>query len=93
MHNLVWDGTTAAPSATVTDTRQYVKDQLNMLRQVRRTEKERETERQTEKERETERETEKERETETETERDDRCICNWPILIAGVETVCVCVIE
>ena len=85
MHNLVWDGTTAAPSATVTDTRQYVKDQLNMLRQVRRTEKERETERQTEKERETERE--------TETERDDRCICNWPILIAGVETVCVCVIE
>ena len=69
LHNLVWDGTTAAPSATVTDTRQYVKDQLNMLRQVRRTEKERETERQTEKERETERETEKERETETETER------------------------
>ena len=45
MHNLVWDGTTAAPSATVTDTRQYVKDQLNMLRQVRRTEKERERER------------------------------------------------
>ena len=45
LHNLVWDGTTAAPSATVTDTRQYVKDQLNMLRQVRRTEKERERER------------------------------------------------
>ena len=45
LHNLVWDGTTAAPSATVTDTRQYVKDQLNMLRQVRRTEKERKRER------------------------------------------------
>jgi hypothetical protein len=48
LHNLVWDGTTAAPSATVTDTRQYVKDQLNMLRQVRRTEKERERERERE---------------------------------------------
>ena len=42
LHTLVWDGSTAAPAASVTDTRQYVKDQLNMLRQVRRTEKERE---------------------------------------------------
>ena len=45
LHTLVWDGSTAAPAASVTDTRQYVKDQLNMLRQVRRREKERERER------------------------------------------------
>ena len=36
LHTLVWDGSTAAPAASVTDTRQYVKEQLNMLRQVRR---------------------------------------------------------
>ena len=61
LHNLVWDGTTAAPSATVTDTRQYVKDQLNMLRQVRRTEKERETDRQTDRDRERDRDRETDR--------------------------------
>ena len=56
-------------------------------------ETDRERERDRERDRERARDRDRDRETETETERDDRCICNWPILIAGVETVCVCVIE